>query len=86
MIMATVVSSSVAALCPGSGTLPAWHPPTRVRAHAPFSEDLTKYAAALGNLDLAAVREDLKLLFTMSQPEWPAGAFSDVRVRDVRPH
>jgi catalase/peroxidase HPI len=50
-----------------SGSLPAGHP--RLKSHGAVSD---AYIAALAELDLEAVKEDLQELFVTSQEEWPA--------------
>ena len=47
-------------------------PRTTPVARKKSSDSDSDYAAALAKLDLSAVTEDLKTLFTTSQPSWPA--------------
>lgn len=68
----------VAARCPfgGEGPVPDGHPGRRARAAA-------GYAEAVQQLDLDAVKADLKELFTNSQEQWPAdfGSYAPLFVR-----
>ena len=63
-------------LCPrlGGSPLPSGHPPVPYRwasqASWPFSA--ASFVAALNEIDMDAVREDLKVMFTTSQAFWPA--------------
>merc|ERR1740130_2037225 len=64
-------------LCPrlGGSPLPSGHPPVlpyRWASQASWPAEPAAFVAALKQLDMNAVREDLKLMFKTSQVWWPA--------------
>ena len=64
-------------LCPrlGGSPLPSGHPPVlpyRWASQASWPAEPAAFVAALKQLDMDAVREDLKLMFKTSQVWWPA--------------
>ena len=75
--MLSLLGGSGLGLCPrlGGSPLPSGHPPVlpyRWASQASWPAEPAAFVAALKQLDMDAVREDLKLMFKTSQVWWPA--------------